>query len=325
MALPEIATVRVCPNCGFSHLRASRAHSFVEQAQAWWTRTGWFRCETCKWRGRLRDVWDPDAAFPDLPPLRLGRDLDIEILQQRDEDSIVELVLSRKDDLQHALRIWLDDSRPAPPGWLRVTTVRSSQRLLEAGLVAEISLDYDLGWCADCLGHGEHLKHSGQRHCPHTPTGYDLVAWMSETDHWSLYPPIVHSGNMEGGAKMLGVIARHWHAEHPAALEPELEPEEHADAGQPVKDVSSGGSLNSSAVNTLTTCPQCGGAHLYRTHRRSNVDRLRTMVTRRYPVRCGACGWTRWARGPILVRISAGADTPAERIESDRIEQIDPD
>src|SRR4051812_10847817 len=99
MDLPDIASVRVCPNCGFSHLRASRPHTLLEQARAWWGGTGWFRCETCRWRGRLRDVWDPEAAFPHLPPLRLGRDLNFEILQQRDEESLVELVLSRRNDL----------------------------------------------------------------------------------------------------------------------------------------------------------------------------------------------------------------------------------
>jgi hypothetical protein len=312
-AAADINTVRVCPNCGFSHLRSSRAHSFLEQFQAWWSRTGWFRCETCKWRGRLRDVWDPNAAFPHLPPLRLGRDLDIEFLQQRDEESLVDLVLSRQADLRGQLRIWLDDSRPAPTGWLRVTTVTSARRLLQAGLVAELSLDYDLGWCADCLGSGEHLKRSGQRHCPHTPTGFDLVEWMAQTQHWSAVPPTVHSGNIEGGARMLGVIARQWR--DPKASGPSEGPKEPA----ATTDVSSG------SVTTLTTCPQCGGARLYRTHRRSNLDRLRSMLTRRYPVRCEACGWTRWSKAPILVRLSPGADAPTERIETERFEQIDPD
>lgn len=181
--------------------------------QGRWTDTRWFRCETCAWRGRIRDVWSPDAAFPDLPPLRLGRELDIEILQQRDEESVVDLVLSHKDRIKRTLKLWLDDSRPAPPDWLRVTTVRSAQRLLEAQIVSETSLDYDLGWCPDCIHRGEHLKNTGHRHCPHTPTGYDLVAWMAETGHWPALPPNVHSGNLDGGARMLGVIARHWHGD----------------------------------------------------------------------------------------------------------------
>ena len=38
-----------------------------------------------------------------------------------------------------------------------------------------MSLDHDLGWCSDCIRQGAHLRHSGKRHCPHTPTGYDLT------------------------------------------------------------------------------------------------------------------------------------------------------
>ncbi len=313
MAAPDVATVRVCPNCGYSHLRASRPHSPLEQAQAWWTSHGWFRCQTCNWRGRLRDVWDPDAAFPNLPPLRLGRDLNIEILQRRDEQSLIELLLSRKEDIGATLRVWLDDSRPAPGGWVPLTSVTSAQRLLEAGLVSEISLDHDLGWCADCLDRGEHLKHSGHRHCPHTPTGFDLVVWMSDTGHWPKHPPVVHSGNIEGGARMLGVIAKRWQDLAPGTERPAVaSPAAHS-------------AVDSSTVSALTTCPRCGGAHLYRTHRRSNFERFRSMITRRYPIRCEACGWTRWSNDPILVRITPSAETPTERIESALIEQIDPD
>lgn len=281
----------------------------LEQAQAWWTHTRWFRCETCKWRGRLRDVWDPNAAFPHIPPLRIGRDPDIEFLQQRDEEALIDLVLSRKDSLRGILKVWLDDSRAAPPGWLRVTTVESARKLLEARLVHEISLDYDLGYCADCLKRGDHLKQSDQRHCPHMPTGYDLVAWMAETGHWSQIPPTVHSGNMEGGARMLGIIARQWH-----------EPGAPAAAYPPVRM-----ETNSATLTRLSTCPKCGRAGLHRTHRRSNLQRAISMMTRLYPVRCEACGWSQWSKAPILVRLSPGADTPTERIDTERIEQIDPD
>jgi hypothetical protein len=319
----EIATVRVCPHCGFSHLRSSRHHSFIEQLQAWLTRTQWFRCETCKWRGRLRDVWDPDAAFPNIPPMRISRELNVELLQQRDEASLIELVLTQKESLQGELKIWLDDSRQAPSGWLRVTTVPSAQRLLEAGLVSELSLDYDLGWCVECLTKGDHLKRSGARHCPHMLTGYDLVAWMAETGHWSRHPPIVHSGNMDGGAKMLGVIARQWR-EPPGTARAKQRPAEEPRVG-PVQDTVPGHVPEAGTFTTLSTCPACGGAHLYRTHRRSSLERLRSTFTRRYPIRCDACGWTRWSKNPILIRVSPGADAPSERVDLSGIERLDRD
>jgi len=276
-------------------------------------------------------VWKPDEAFPDLPPLRLGRDLDIDPLQQRDEDALVDLVLERAESLQGAISLWLDDSRPAPQSWLRVTTVRNAQRLLEARLVRELSLDYDLGWCATCIAQGEHLKNSGRRHCEHTPTGYDLVQWMAETERWPLAPPTVHSGNVEGGARMLGMIARYWHeggtagspAGDAAAVQRSLgfAPAEAGDAIiAPISTASP-----DATVATLTMCPKCHGPHLYRTHRHSSIERLRSLITRRYPMRCNNCGWTAWAKDPILVRLSPTPDGTSERIDNSRFERMDPD
>jgi hypothetical protein len=274
-------------------------------------------------------LWQADQAFPHMPPLRLGRDLDIDILQQRDEDALVDLVLESKERLVGSLQVWVDDSRPAPPGWLRITTVRNAKRLLEARLVREMSLDYDLGWCAECLASGEHLKSSGRRHCEHTPTGYDLVHWMAETEHWTLSPPTVHSGNIEGGARMLGVIARYWHEEDgtridgaPDAPPPGLPAPVRTGAigpeAVPVETVTAN-------VATLTTCPRCHGPYLYRTHRNSTLQRLRSLVTRRYPVRCNSCGWAAWAKDPILVRMTSATTDTKAAIESERLERIDPD
>lgn len=317
---------RVCPQCGYSHLRPSRAHSQGERFQAWWSATEWFRCDTCKWRGRIRDEWKPAQAFPDLPALRLDKDLNVDPLQQRDEDALTGLVLEQSETLRGTLRVWLDDSRPAPPGWLRVTTVRNARRLVEAGLVREISLDYDLGWCADCISREEHLKSSGRRHCEHTPTGYDLVAWMAETGRWPTAPPTVHSGNIEGGARMLGVIARYWHdgalTAMPAPVaDPGAETPEHVEISHtppvPTPDAAN--------VATLTKCPRCHGPFLHRTHRHSSFERLRSLVTRRLPVRCNACGYTFWSADPILVRMSSGSEAAPLPAENKRLDEFDPD
>lgn len=311
---------RVCPQCGYSHLGASRAHTTGERLRAWWTRTRWFRCDTCQWRGCLRDEWRPDEAFPDLPPLRLGRDLDIDPLQQRDEDALVGLVLEQRDTLRGQIRLWLDDSRPAPGGWLRVTTVRNAKRLIETGLVRELSLDYDLGWCATCIAAGEHLKASGRRHCEHTPTGYDLVTWMAETGHWSLTLPTVHSGNVDGGARMLGAIARYWHGSESGAPAEEV-----AGAAQTAASTGLPPAVASATVSTLSRCPRCQGTYLFRTHRHSGAERLRSMLTRRYPVRCHACEHVFWSKDPILVRMTGPADATPVVIENSRFEDLDPD
>lgn len=314
---------RVCPQCGYSHLRPSRAHTSAERFQAWWSQTEWFRCDTCHWRGRLTDEWKPSQAFPDLPALRLDKDLNVDPLQQRDEDALTDLVLEQGEHLRSTLNVWLDDSRPAPSGWLRVTTVRNARRLVEAGLVREISLDYDLGWCADCLAREEHLKSSGRRHCEHTPTGYDLVAWMAETGRWPAAPPTVHSGNIEGGARMLGVIARYWHdgALTPMPIPADGAPPEAAETEE-IEHTPPVPHPDAANIATLTKCPKCHGTSLHRTHRHSTFERLRSIVTRRYPVRCNACGYTTWSADPILVRLSSGGDSPQE---NSPLDDFDPD
>jgi hypothetical protein len=306
----------------------------MERLQARWARTAWFRCETCEWRGRLRDVWSPDQAFCELPSLRLGRELNIEVLQQRDEETVVAMALSRRNEIGQVLRVWLDDSRPAPLGWLRLGSVTSVQRLLDARLVQELSLDYDLGWCPDCIQTGEHLKSSGQRHCSHMATGYDLVVWMADRGCWPAQPPGVHSGNLDGGARMLGLIARHWPTSVPGPTsipvtadgEPVPTPEcadarthAHASASS-LPDHADG----RAAVAALTVCPNCQGPDLHRTHRHSNVERLRSLLTRRYPARCSSCGWARWVRDPILVRFSSGTDQPSENIDPSLLDRIQP-
>ena len=43
------------------------------------------------------------------------------------------------------LRLYLDDQRPAPPGWELAKTMDEAIDILRTGDVAELSLDYDLG------------------------------------------------------------------------------------------------------------------------------------------------------------------------------------
>ncbi len=100
------------------------------------------------------------------------------------------------------MRVWLDDLRAAPPGWVRVRTPEEAIALLETGDVTEISLDHDLG-----LFDGERER-----------TGYDVVAWLE----WKVavegfVPPgtiSVHSANavaaerMEAGIEAIRRLSR---------------------------------------------------------------------------------------------------------------------
>ena len=50
------------------------------------------------------------------------------------------------------MKLWVDDHRPAPRGWRGVRSVAAAKVYLEQGLVTDISLDHDMGACADVHG-----------------------------------------------------------------------------------------------------------------------------------------------------------------------------
>jgi hypothetical protein len=94
------------------------------------------------------------------------------------------------------VRIYLDDTREAPEGWVRTYTPEEVIDLLQTGKVKEISLDHDLGLASD----------EGER------TGYDVLTWLEEqlaTGAWSLpIPEIhVHSANRVGWRRMEQAIS----------------------------------------------------------------------------------------------------------------------
>lgn len=90
-----------------------------------------------------------------------------------------------------ALRVYLDDERPAPPGWVRAYWPDDVIALLKTGAVRELSLDHDLG--DDARG-----------------TGYDVVLWIEEAVMLRKFlPPVihVHSANSSARQKMLAGVA----------------------------------------------------------------------------------------------------------------------
>ncbi|RQR26997.1 hypothetical protein DIE23_28495 [Burkholderia sp. Bp9143] len=85
------------------------------------------------------------------------------------------------------MRVFLDDERETPDGWVRVYWPAEAIALLESGLVEELSLDHDLG----DDDHG---------------TGYDVILWIEEAVALrGFIPPkiTVHSANSSATAKML--------------------------------------------------------------------------------------------------------------------------
>lgn len=107
------------------------------------------------------------------------------------------------------MKLWLDDNRPAPPGWTHARTAEEAMVHLFNGGVEEMDLDHDLGE-PEC----SHCKGKCDRPCRCTChramlNGSDLVNWMREQNLWPQNKPKVHSSNPVGAAYMKGVIDRY--------------------------------------------------------------------------------------------------------------------
>ena len=92
------------------------------------------------------------------------------------------------------MKVYLDDMRKAPEGFLRCKTAIAAIALLQTGKVKEISLDHDLG---------EENK-TGK-----FSTGYDVVCWIEEkVAKEGFIPPVIkiHSANPVGRKKIEAAI-----------------------------------------------------------------------------------------------------------------------
>jgi hypothetical protein len=86
------------------------------------------------------------------------------------------------------MKVYLDDAREAPQGWVRAYTPDEVIRLLKSGQVEQLSLDHDLGG-DDTIG-----------------TGYTVLKWIEYevAVNGFVPPPIikVHSANPSVRLKM---------------------------------------------------------------------------------------------------------------------------
>lgn len=83
------------------------------------------------------------------------------------------------------MKIYLDDTRPCPQGWILVMSAEVAIDMLKQGSVDTISLDHDLG---------ENKK-----------TGYDVLLWIEkEVATMRFVPPkmIIHTQNPVGRKNM---------------------------------------------------------------------------------------------------------------------------
>lgn len=72
------------------------------------------------------------------------------------------------------MKVYLDDVRPTPDGWVRTYTSQETIDILSKNDVEEISLDHDLDRCYDKLSLEELAKR------PEIDTGMKVVLWLLE-------------------------------------------------------------------------------------------------------------------------------------------------
>ena len=95
------------------------------------------------------------------------------------------------------MKVWLDDVRPAPEGWLHVLTPEAAIDLLRSGEVEEISLDHDLGL----------FTQEGKEH-----TGYEVLLFIERevamgTLSFAVPEIHIHSASSVGRRRMEQAIA----------------------------------------------------------------------------------------------------------------------
>ena len=90
------------------------------------------------------------------------------------------------------MKVYLDDVRPTPEGWVRCWWPCEVIELLKTGKIKVLSLDHDLG--DDDKG-----------------TGYDVLAWIEREAYTNGFVPpkliLIHSANTAARERMQAAIA----------------------------------------------------------------------------------------------------------------------
>lgn len=95
------------------------------------------------------------------------------------------------------VRVYLDDERPTPDGWIHARWPEDVINHLKSGSVEEISLDHDL---ADPFVEGQGYCSSIRER-----TGYDVLVWIEEQVVLNGFvPPVIriHTANSSAREKM---------------------------------------------------------------------------------------------------------------------------
>lgn len=142
-------------------------------------------------------------------------------------------------------KLWLDDDRPAPKGWVWAKSAQDAigylERYKEAladperiarlaqysdifkGLwtITHMSFDHDLadvhyeGFMATQIyPEGHPVRLNFERECAKEMTGYDVLLWMAEHEVWPTDVCYVHTHNSVRGPVMADMINRYGPYEH---------------------------------------------------------------------------------------------------------------
>lgn len=91
------------------------------------------------------------------------------------------------------MKIWLDDIRPAPEGYIWCKSVNSAKKVIESarGVISLLDIDHDLG---------DYAYDGGD--------GIKLLDWLVETQRF--YPIHIHTMNPVGKENMIRLIRSYW-------------------------------------------------------------------------------------------------------------------
>lgn len=100
------------------------------------------------------------------------------------------------------VKLWHDDVRPAPEGWVWARTNAEAMEILACGSVTHVSLDHDMGNHDLPAGTYDGGSNSGSG-MPQKgdETGVHLVEWMLANGHVPAWIR-VHAWNPSGGERM---------------------------------------------------------------------------------------------------------------------------
>ncbi len=91
------------------------------------------------------------------------------------------------------MKIWLDDVRPAPDGFIWCRSVNEAKNVIEStkDMITLVDCDHDLG---------DYAQDGGD--------GIKLLDWLAETNRF--YPVRLHTMNPVGRENMQRLLERYW-------------------------------------------------------------------------------------------------------------------